>query len=74
MADYTQLGIAGVLAGILFFTVRYFVASINKKDEVIEKLNDKFVELASKDIESRIKNTESNDKLTSAIYQLIKRQ
>jgi hypothetical protein len=33
--DYTQLGISGLALGIIFFIVRYFVAAMKSKDNLI---------------------------------------
>jgi hypothetical protein len=42
MQDYTQLGVAGATLAILFFIIRYFVASLDKKDAYIKEMISEF--------------------------------
>jgi hypothetical protein len=83
MGDYTQLGIAGLTLGILFFIVRYFVSAMNKKDEMLLKQHEELKELTIKGMESTEKFTQavnlntqtakkSADNLTKLILEVIK--
>jgi hypothetical protein len=42
MEQFTQLGIAGATLFILFLVVRFFIATIEKKDAQIQAITDKF--------------------------------
>jgi hypothetical protein len=42
MESFTQLGIAGATLLILLLVVRYFISAMDKKDEYIQKLTEKF--------------------------------
>lgn len=71
--SWTQLGLAGATLAILFFIVKYFVATLNKKDVDITELNKKFIELSEKNITSHNelaqaldKNTQSNKEVATA--------
>jgi len=44
MTDYTQLGIAGATLGILLLVVRFFINFINRKDDQIQKITEKFAD------------------------------
>ena len=48
METYTQLGIAGITLGILFFIVRYFVDTIKEKDRTTLELTRKLIEMGWK--------------------------
>lgn len=48
MQDYTQLGIAGITLGILYFIVRYFVSALRQKDVVILEAYRKINEISTK--------------------------
>ena len=83
MGDYTQLGIAGLTLGILFFIVRYFVSAMNKKDDILLRQHEELKELTIKGMETTEKFTQavntntqtaktSSDNLTKLILELIK--
>lgn len=85
MQDYTQLGIAGLTLGILFFIVRYFVTAMNLKDQAILEQHDKLASLTERSIDGISKFTDAlnrntmstknnSDKLTSQILDLMKRK
>ena len=81
MEQYTQLGLAGVTLGILFFTVQYFVKAINHKDSMNYELTQKFIKIAQDNIDTRRVQTEvmkkqvkSTDKLSTIINDLMKKK
>lgn len=71
---YVQLGLAVVSIataslGIIYFVVKYFTVTLTKKDDLNQRLSDKLSELTERDIESRLKLTQSieaNTELTKA--------
>ena len=60
MEAYTQLGIAGLTLGILFFIVRYFISALDKKDGTISGLTDRFIKVTED-------TNQSHAELTTAI-------
>lgn len=60
MDGWTQLGIAGITLGILFFIVRYFVKALQDSRLDSKELTNKFITLAEE-------NIKSHTQLTSAI-------
>jgi hypothetical protein len=61
MESYTQLGIAGVTLGILFFIVRYFVSALTKQGDRHYELTEKFIQLSKDNIESHHRLADSID-------------
>ncbi len=59
MDSWTQLGIAGLTLGILFFMIRYFVGAMTKKDQVIATQYESLKDLTVRSIEATIKFTEA---------------
>lgn len=76
MNDYSQLGIAGLTLGILFFIVRWFVATISKKDKQILDITKDFTIVIENHIvhetEQAKKQTAALRGLTNAIGTLVK--
>lgn len=66
MDNWTQLGVAGITLGILFFIVRYFVKALDAKDKVNIDLTNKFIKIAEENTEARIKLKQSIDANTNA--------
>ena len=77
MNDYSQLGIAGLTLGILFFIVRWFVDTITKKDEQISIITENFTKVMSNHIvhetKARVKETKMLGKLVTVITKLDKK-
>lgn len=67
--NITQLGVSGLTLGILYFVVKNFVKTINKKDEHIERLTEKFIDMGKQNIESHLGLTKSIDANTEATRQ-----
>lgn len=61
MESYTQLGLAGITLGILFFTVRYFVKALTEKDITNKELTSKFMKMIELNIKSHNKLSKSID-------------
>ena len=77
-SEYTQLGLAGLTLGILFFIVRYFVSAMNSKDNLNQNLTEKFIKIAEDNIKTRGEQTQmmnkqvkSTDKLSKMIARLL---
>ena len=61
-----QFGLPGVMLGILFFVVKYFVEAMREKDVVIQTLTAKLMALTEEGLKSQNKLSQAIDANTQA--------
>lgn len=83
MDGYTQFGVAGVMLGIFFFIIRYFVSAMKESRRDNKDLTDKFIKMNEDNIKTNTNLTrsieantqitqKSTDMLTALTLKIIK--
>ena len=66
MESMAQFGLPGVMLGILFFVVKYFVEAMREKDVVIQRLTARLMEITEQSLKSQNKLSQAIDANTQA--------